>query len=68
MDTVIVVLIITKNIMKSYSLYKSYKDIHKSPNNKSELLEELKKGEDSGFVKDFNRDGLLMTLRQHLIF
>lgn len=54
--------------MKSYSLYKSYKDIHKSPNNKSELLEELKKGEDSGFVKDFNRDGLLMTLHQHLIF
>ena len=54
--------------MKSYSLYKSYKDIHKSPNHRSVLIKELKKGEDSGFVKDFNRDGLLMTLHQHLIF
>ncbi len=33
---------------------------------KAELIKELKKGEDSGFVKNFNRDSLLKTLhRKH---
>lgn len=31
---------------------------------KTELVKELKKGERSGFVKDFNRDNLLKTLHQ----
>ena len=31
---------------------------------KAELVKELKKGEDSGFVKDFNRDKLLKELHQ----
>lgn len=31
---------------------------------KAELVKELKKGEKSGFVKDFNRDTLLQTLHQ----
>lgn len=52
------------SVMKNHSLYKPYKDTHKSPNNKAELVKKLKKGEDSGFVKDFNRDSLLKTLHQ----
>ncbi len=31
---------------------------------KTELINELKKGEKSGFVKDFNRNKLLKTLHQ----
>ena len=31
---------------------------------KTELVKELKKGEESGFVKDFNRDSLLKSLHQ----
>lgn len=31
---------------------------------KAELVKELKKGEKSGFVKDFNRDAFLKTLHQ----
>ncbi len=31
---------------------------------KAELIKELKKGEKSGFVKDFNRNDLLKTLHQ----
>lgn len=31
---------------------------------KSELIKELKQGEDSGFVKDFNRDTFLGQLHQ----
>lgn len=31
---------------------------------KAELIKELKKGEKSGFVKNFNRDSLLKTLHQ----
>jgi antitoxin ParD1/3/4 len=31
---------------------------------KVELIKELKKGEKSGFVKNFNRDTLLQTLHQ----
>lgn len=31
---------------------------------KAELIKELKKGEKSGFVKNFNRDALLQTLHQ----
>ncbi len=31
---------------------------------KAELVKELKKGEESGFVKDFNRDSLLKKLHQ----
>ncbi len=31
---------------------------------KAELVKELKKGEESGFVKDFNRDSLLKSLHQ----
>ena len=31
---------------------------------KTELINELKKGEKSGFVKDFNRNNLLKTLHQ----
>ncbi|MGI6319414.1 MAG: type II toxin-antitoxin system ParD family antitoxin [Bacteroidales bacterium] len=31
---------------------------------KDELIKELKKGEKSGFVKDFNRDDFLKTLHQ----
>ena len=54
--------------MKNYSCCKSYKNTHKSPNNKAELVKELKNGEDSGFVKDFSRDSLLKTLHQkHII-
>ena len=35
---------------------------------KTELINELKKGEKSGFVKDFNRNKLLKTLHQkHII-
>lgn len=34
---------------------------------KAELVKELKKGEKSGFVKDFNRDNLLKTLHQNHI-
>lgn len=31
---------------------------------KAELIKELKKGEESGFVKNFNRDTFLNTLHQ----
>jgi len=31
---------------------------------KAELVKELKKGEKSGFVKNFNRDSLLETIHQ----
>lgn len=31
---------------------------------KTQLIQELKKGEKSGFVKDFNRDAFLKTLHQ----
>ncbi|WP_436414159.1 type II toxin-antitoxin system ParD family antitoxin [Petrimonas sp.] len=31
---------------------------------KEELISELKKGEESGFVKDFNRDDFLRNLHQ----
>lgn len=31
---------------------------------KAELVKELKKGEKSGFVKDFNRDSLLKSFHQ----
>ncbi len=31
---------------------------------KTELIKELKKGEKSGFVKDFNRNNLLKTLHK----
>lgn len=31
---------------------------------KAELVKELKKGEESGFVKDFDRDSLLKSLHQ----
>ena len=35
---------------------------------KTELIKELKKGEKSGFVKDFNRNKLLKSLHQkHII-
>ena len=35
---------------------------------KTELINELKKGEKSGFVKNFNRNNLLKTLHQkHII-
>ncbi|WP_293300250.1 type II toxin-antitoxin system ParD family antitoxin [Pedobacter sp. UBA4863] len=35
---------------------------------KTELIKELKKGEKSGFVKDFNRDAFLSKLHQkHLV-
>ncbi len=34
---------------------------------KTELINELKKGEKSGFVKDFNRNNLLKTLHQRHI-
>jgi antitoxin ParD1/3/4 len=35
---------------------------------KTELIKELKKGEKSGFVKDFNRDTFLTKLHQkHLV-
>jgi len=33
-------------------------------NKKSELIKELKKGEDSGFVKNFNRKTHLKTIHQ----
>lgn len=32
---------------------------------KAELIKELKKGEQSGFVKDFNRDSFLKTIHQN---
>lgn len=31
---------------------------------KTELIKELKKGEKSGFIKDFNRDSFLKDLRE----
>lgn len=35
---------------------------------KSELINELKKGEDSGFVKEFNKDSFLKKLHdKHLV-
>lgn len=35
-------------------------------NKKSELIKELKKGEKSGFVKDFNRETFLETIHQQM--
>ena len=56
----------TNNIMKDHSLYKYYKGTLIYTNT-TVLVEELKKGERSGFVKGFNRDRLLRNLHQEHI-